>query len=151
MGSSRKAPETVTRPMLLANSVNHMAPSGPAAIPNGMAPNVGTGNSVMTPEVVIRPIWSPAPSVNHELPSGPAVIPMTSSPVVGNSVRTPEVLIRPILLAPFSVNHRDPSVPAAMPQGSEICRRDGELGGDPGGGDPPDVVPVDLPEPQISV
>ena len=33
---------------------------------------VGTGNSVTTPAVVIRPILLPLISVNQRLPSGPA-------------------------------------------------------------------------------
>ena len=32
---------------------------------------MGTGNSVTTPAVVIRPILLPADSVNQRLPSGP--------------------------------------------------------------------------------
>src|SRR5437773_9409661 len=45
----------VIRPiLLLRHSVNHMFPSGPAAIPIGPLLAVGMGNSVMTPAGVIR-------------------------------------------------------------------------------------------------
>ena len=48
------------RPILLPlYSVNQRLPSGPAAIPYGRLPAVGTGNSVTTPAVVIRPILLP--------------------------------------------------------------------------------------------
>ena len=47
----------VIRPILLPSaSVNQRLPSGPAVMPRGLLPAVGTGNSVMTPAVVIRPI-----------------------------------------------------------------------------------------------
>src|ERR1017187_584082 len=66
------SPAVVIRPiLLLLDSANHSAPSGPAAIPAGQANAVGTGYSVMYPAVVIRPILSPSCSVNHSAPSGP--------------------------------------------------------------------------------
>ena len=37
-------------------SVNHMAPSGPGAMPNRLPFGLGMGNSVMAPLGVIRPI-----------------------------------------------------------------------------------------------
>jgi hypothetical protein len=43
-------------------------------MPYGSLPALGSGNSVMTPPGVIRPIRLPARSVNHRLPSGPAAI-----------------------------------------------------------------------------
>ena len=48
-------PLVVIRPILDAPfSVNQMLPSGPAAMPHGIADFVGTANSVITPPVVIR-------------------------------------------------------------------------------------------------
>ena len=45
-------------------------------MPSGPAPAVGTGNSVMAPDVVIRPILLPAFSQNHSAPSAAGVIPI---------------------------------------------------------------------------
>ena len=99
--------------------MNHRLPSGPAVIPNGRLPAVGTGNSVITPAGVIRPILFPMTSVNHRLPSGPTVIPLGKLPAVGtgNSVIAPAGVIRPILFALNPVNHRLPSGPAVIPIG----------------------------------
>ncbi len=70
------APPVVMRPILLvAVSVNHRLPSGPAVMPTGPLLAVGVGNSVILPLVVMRPIRFVAFSVNHRLPSGPAVMP----------------------------------------------------------------------------
>lgn len=68
------SPAMVIRPIWLAESVNHMAPSGPAAMSPGALP-VGMGNSVMSPAMVIRPIWLAMDSVNHMALSGPAAMP----------------------------------------------------------------------------
>src|SRR5438477_281535 len=87
--------------LLLFSSVNQRTPSGPAVMPEGALPAVGTVNSVMTPSVVIRPILLPAnaSSVNQRAPSGPVVMPTGALPAVGtvNSVMTPPVVIWPIL------------------------------------------------------
>ncbi len=88
----------------------------------------GTGNSVATPAVVIRPIL-PGTPVNQSAPSGPTVIAVrvASVPAVpgadptgggisgtANSVTTPDVVIRPI--SPGTpVNHKAPSGPAVIP------------------------------------
>src|SRR6516162_6535781 len=82
---------------------------------------LGTGNKVMAPLVVMRPIW-PA-SVNHRLPSGPTVMKLgTVAPVGrGNSVMLPLVVMRPILPALCSANHRLPSGPAVIPKGPLLC------------------------------
>src|SRR5579863_1735507 len=62
-------------PILLpAVSVNHMFPSDPGAMPQGLLAAVGTLNSVMAPPVVIWPILSLFHSVNHRLPSGPGAM-----------------------------------------------------------------------------
>ena len=100
-------------------SVNHSAPSGPDVMPKGALLSVGTGNTVMVPAVVMRPIWLASNSVNHSAPSGPAVMPLRPPPATGNSVNCPVVVIRPILLGPSidlgnSVNHSAPSGPKVM-------------------------------------
>src|SRR5437588_8250876 len=94
------------------NSVNHRLPSGPTVIPLGILLAVGTGNSVMLPPVVMRPI-SPTDSVNQRLPSGPAVMPTGSLPAVGtgNAVKAPPVVTRPMAFALNVVNQRLPSGP----------------------------------------
>ncbi len=70
------APAGVIRPIWFPwASVNQRLPSGPAAMPQGELPAVGTGYSVMRPRGVIRPILLPWTSVNHMLLSGPAAIP----------------------------------------------------------------------------
>jgi hypothetical protein len=78
-------PVVVVRPMLFPRySVNHSAPSGPAVIPEGKLFAVGTGYSVITPAVVMRPILlAEENSVNHTAPSGPAVIPQGALSKVG--------------------------------------------------------------------
>src|SRR5436190_42417 len=87
------------RAMLLpSSSVNQTLPSTPAAIPNGRLPAGGTGNSVITPAVVMRPILLPEYSVNQTLPSGPGAIPLGTLPPLGsaNSVMTgPEAVATP--------------------------------------------------------
>src|SRR5512133_940452 len=67
MGYSVKMPEGVIMPILLPSySVNQMLPEGSTAIPVGVLPEVGTGNSVISPDVVFRrPILLPARSVNQ--------------------------------------------------------------------------------------
>jgi hypothetical protein len=110
-----------TRPILLPlDSVNHSAPSGPAATPLGALDAVGTAISEMTPAVVIRPMLLPNCSTNHSAPSGPAAIDSGALAAVGTAyslVTTPAVVIRPILLLLNSVNHSAPSDPAAIPAG----------------------------------
>ena len=50
--------------------VNHNSPSSPVVIIQASVPD-GTGCSVMTPAVVIRPIFDVVTySVNHSAPSG---------------------------------------------------------------------------------
>src|SRR6185312_17119918 len=76
VGNSLKAPDTVIRPMRLGNgSVNHSAPSGPAAMLAGSVPGAGNGNSVITPAVVILSIAPLPASANQRFPSGPLQIP----------------------------------------------------------------------------
>src|SRR6266851_5201232 len=62
------------RPMLFPASVNQKLPSGPAVIPSGELLCVGTGNVVMLPLGVMRPMLFD--SANQRLPSGPAVMPL---------------------------------------------------------------------------
>src|SRR5215813_694015 len=114
IGNSVITPPVVIRPILLALSVNHRAPSGPSVIPEGSPDAVGTGYSVNTPEVVTRPILLPTSSVNHNAPSGPDTIVVGELPEVGgtNVVATPDVVIRVIPLPP--ANQRFPSGPVVM-------------------------------------
>src|ERR1051326_4071937 len=73
------------RPML-AISPNQSAPSGPEVMSsNGGPPKLtgGTGYSVMTPAMVIRPILSTFDSVNQSAPSDPAVMPKAPLEGVG--------------------------------------------------------------------
>src|SRR5437868_3190848 len=98
-----------------------MLPSGPVAMPYGPLLAVGRANSVVAPEVVIRPIVLLLSAVNQRLPSCPAAMPPADTvlpPAMppANSVMAPEVVIRPILPL-SSVNQRLPSGPAAMPNG----------------------------------
>src|SRR5262245_3028259 len=60
----------VMRPILSAPAAaNHIALSGPRAMPVRSRFAPGTGNSVIAPLIVMRPIW-PAPiSVNQSAPS----------------------------------------------------------------------------------
>src|ERR1700687_4961231 len=63
------------RPILLPFvSVNHSAPSDPAAMKSGSVPVAGTGYSVKAPEVVTRPILPAPHSVNQSAPSKPDVM-----------------------------------------------------------------------------
>ena len=102
------------------------ARSGPAVIPDGKEPLVGTANSVIAPLVVMRPILPANVSVNHNAPSGPAVIPNKPALPVGTkySVTAQAVVLRPILLVPCSTNHRAPSDPEAISEGfAPVTRR----------------------------
>lgn len=81
---------SVTRPSVVilpirsaAVSVNHSAPSGPAAIPNGPHFAVGTVNSSTLPSRVIRPMRCARCSVNHKASSGPTA--MIVGPQSGSS------------------------------------------------------------------
>jgi hypothetical protein len=70
------APDVVIRPIAPLRSVNHRAPSGPAVMASAPPLGSGTGNAVITPAVVMRPILLLVPSkVNHRAPSGPATMP----------------------------------------------------------------------------
>src|SRR3989442_11703817 len=109
------------RPMLFPlPSVNQTLLPRPDAMPRGVLEAVGSGNSVMTPLVVMRPILFPLCSANQRLPSGPAVIkagPQKTGQVSPNSVMTPLVVMRPILFPLRSVNQRLPSGPGVIPTG----------------------------------
>src|SRR5207247_1675470 len=104
---------------------NHWAPSGPATISLALLPGVGSGNSVIAPAVVIRPILL-LKSVNHNAPSHPAVMAKGWPGLLTvNSVMSPEVVMRPIWLAVYSVNHSAPSGPAMIFEGRLIGVRRG--------------------------
>ena len=99
--------------------MNQTLPSGPVAIWLGLL-FAGSGNSVIAPAGVMRPILFAFASVNQRLPSGPSAIPVGLLSGVGieNSViGEPESEIRPILSSFSSVNHMFPSGPGAMPAG----------------------------------
>src|SRR5262245_35414974 len=73
------APAVVMRPSFTPSgrlSMNHTAPSGPAAMAVSVpAEEDGSGNWVITPAVVMRPIALVlAFSKNHKAPSGPGVM-----------------------------------------------------------------------------
>src|SRR5947208_10018616 len=91
------------RPILSPlNSVNHRLPSGPAAMPNGLQPNlfphlVGRGNEAKLPPVVMRPMVFPKDKVNHRLPSDPAVIPQGPLVETWNSLTRRAVGMLPML------------------------------------------------------
>src|SRR6266567_2576398 len=121
------SPVVVIRPITpFPGSVNQSAPSGPVVIPDGEEP-AGSGNSVILPVVVMRPIASPgAPSpgvtVNHSAPSGPAAMPAASVSATGrvNWRMCPLAgLIAPIRPSD-SVNHIRPSGPAVMSKGKVL-------------------------------
>src|SRR5208282_2848468 len=89
VGTSVTVPVVVIRPTSPETPVNQSVRSGPVVIPVavtcvGVVPAgelgakgiVGRANSVVVPEVVIRPI-SPARPVNQSAPSGPTVIAFT--------------------------------------------------------------------------
>src|ERR1051326_7151837 len=86
---------------------------------SGPLAGVATGNSVICPAGVMRPILLPCCSVNQRLPSGAVQMPSGKLPDVGtgNSVICPAVVIRPILLPWYSVNQRLPSGPLVMRYG----------------------------------
>src|SRR5712692_9327426 len=112
------APAVVIRPSRLpANSLNQSAPAEAVVMFIGVPP-CGSGKSVITPPVVIRPIFWSNPVVNHRFPSGPAVI-EPASPAPLNVVSVPVVVIRPITPFPGSVNQSAPSDPVVIPDGDE--------------------------------
>src|SRR5262249_13998859 len=88
-GNSVTVPAVVICPMLLLKtSVNHSAPSGPAAMERGWLAALVTLNSVIVPLVEIRPICPLTNSANQSAQSGPATMPIGRAPAVGtlNSV-----------------------------------------------------------------
>ena len=72
------------------------APSGPVAMPKAPLGGTGSGISVTTPAVVMRPIRLAVFSANHRAPSGPTVIPAGLPPPDGNgnSVTWPAGVMR---------------------------------------------------------
>ena len=113
-----------------SSSGNQRLPSGPAVMTSGTPP--GSGYSVTTPLVVIRPSMATTSllggvSVNQRSPSEPVTIwngplPARAS---GNSVICPAVVTRAILLPLRSATHRLPSGPAAIPIGELLATRSG--------------------------
>src|SRR4051794_31391340 len=107
--------------------VNHRRSPGPGVIGPRSAGTVvkrygsgWTGNSLIVPAGVIRPIRAVPPSsvsVNQALPSGPAAIAPGPAPGlgVGNSVTRPSVVMRAMRLAYGSLANAVPSGRTAMP------------------------------------
>src|SRR6266487_1014957 len=110
-------PVEVIRPIFCPLcSANQRLPSGPAVMVS-KSKLVGTGNSVIVPDGVIRPILLvKAFSVNQILPSGPAVMEPGRLFRVGmtNSLIVPVAVIRPILFSQCSVNQRLSSGPSTI-------------------------------------
>src|SRR2546423_13528184 len=85
-------PDVIRPTVFFLNSVNQRLPSGPAVIPSSWISDadvagVGSGNKVLMPEGVMRPIA--LYPVNQRLPSGPVIIP--SEPIgFANLVLVPE-------------------------------------------------------------
>ena len=78
--------------------MNHRFPSGPTTMSEENL-KLGSGNSVTTPAVVMRPILLPLSSANHRFPSGPVAMPPGRLVATGrpNSVIAPAGVIRAIL------------------------------------------------------
>src|SRR5579863_2961315 len=100
-------------------SVNQRFLSRPTTMCIGAVPTPEVGYSVISPDVVIRPILPALYSANQSAPSGPRTIMNGWAFFVGtsNSVISPAIVIRPIRPAPSSVNQSAPSEPAATLQG----------------------------------
>ena len=79
------------RPTLLVlDSVNHSAPSGPGVMSAANASGVGSGYSVTLPSTPRRPIALPRDSVNHSAPSEPSAMSLGKAPgVTGYDVCEP--------------------------------------------------------------
>ena len=114
-------PLVVILPILLPPySVNHRLPSGPAVIPSGWLPELGSVYSVMVPrgrdlaDAVAAVLGEPQVAVGSRGdPERLAAEPLGRV----YSVIVPLVVILPILLPLYSVNQRLPSGPAVMPSG----------------------------------
>jgi hypothetical protein len=82
---------------------------------SGPAPGVGSGNSVIAPCSVMRPILLPVFSANQRSSFGPSMMPIGVAFGVGSANSLNEESLgsnRPILDAPLSQNHRQPSAPS---------------------------------------
>src|SRR5258707_1088344 len=110
------------RPILLLRSVIHRALSCAVVMMADELSGAGSGNSLMWPAGVMRPILPTNVrlctlgiiSVNQMAPSGPVVISLAKLlDDSENSLIWPAGVMRPIL--PGSVNQRLPSGPAVMP------------------------------------
>src|SRR5258708_12855554 len=122
-GHTMRGKHQARRPILLLRSVNQMAPSGPLVMKAEVLSDVGSGNSLIVPVGVMRPILPLWSSVNQRLPSGPAVMPNKLLRAgTGNSLIWPAGVMRPILptsvplcrLGIISANHTPPSPPALI-------------------------------------
>ena len=113
-------------------STNQRLPSGPATIPRGEAPRVGTTRGVWSTILRVMgsiaqmwangcdPLTEEPSSVSHTLPSGPAVMPKGCLAMSDISTTSwVKGLITPTAWAPNSVNQTPPSGPAAIPIGCD--------------------------------
>src|SRR5439155_3512375 len=103
------------------SSVNQSAPSGPVVIQVTSRTVLPTGNSVMWPRLVTRPIvsfpglaYQSAPSEPTVSPSGPCGYPQSVHAGTSNSVMSPLVVIRPIPRPDDSLNQSAPSGPLTI-------------------------------------
>src|SRR4051812_41159742 len=104
--------------VLLPVFVNHRAPSGPDAMPDGW--EMSPVNLVLAPAVVVRPIEL-SKFENQSAPSGPAVISCGLAIALASLKldTDPDVVIRPTEFVPDIVNHNAPSLPAVIAVGAE--------------------------------
>src|SRR5438876_1809044 len=109
LGGGDVTPVVIAPTLLPLDSVNHIRLSGPAVMKSGVAPSVGIVNSsaaVITPSVVITPMWFVLPpiSVNQIRPSGPAAMPngWLLDVTAGKFVTVPSGVTRVIWLESWS-------------------------------------------------
>ena len=114
-------PAVVIAPMRGARySANQIRPSGPDARPCGYEVAVASGNSVVFPSSVMRPIAFPLMSVNQRLPSGPVVMSSGAPTPPGRSGRTIGKSVIRFTAPPATVHTPGP----------RVCPTCGGIGGD---------------------
>ena len=130
-----------------------MCPSAPAVMSPGPALGRGSGNSVMTPAGVMRPILLALNSENQMLPSGPAARARGPLSGVGMGYSVIDALRRDLADLP-AAELPEPDV-AVGTEGDgareRVRRRDGELGDHAGRRDAPHPVAGVLRKPEVAV